>query len=44
MELPKYDNENYDLIKNKYQDQISESEGFNTYLKLSKPLTAHMEL
>jgi len=44
LELPKFDNESYDLIKNKYQDQISKSEGFRTYLKLPKSLTAHMEL
>ena len=44
LELPKFDNESYDLIRNKYQGQISESEGFRTYLKLSKSLTAHMEL
>ena len=44
LELPMFDNESYDLIKNKYQDQILESQGFRTYLKLSKTLTAHMEL
>jgi hypothetical protein len=44
VELPKLDNESYDLIKDKYQSQIMESEGFRTYLKLSKSLTAHMEL
>jgi len=44
LELPKFDNESYDLIKDKYQGQISKSEGFRTYLKLSKSLTAHMEL
>jgi len=44
LELPKFDNESYDLIKDKYQGQISESEGFRTYLKLTKSLTAHMEL
>ena len=44
LELPKFDNESYDLIKDKYQGQISECEGFRTYLKLSKALTAHMEL
>ena len=44
VELPRSDNENYDLIKDKYQSQIMESEGFRTYLKLSKSLTAHMEL
>ena len=42
VELPKFDNESYDLIKDKYQGQISECEGFRTYLKLSKSLTAHM--
>ena len=44
LELPKFDNESYDLIKDKYQGQISKSEGFRTYLKLSKSLTTHMEL
>ena len=44
VELPKLDNESYDLIKDKYQSQIMESEGLRTYLKLSKSLTAHMEL
>ena len=44
LELPKFDNESFDLIKDKYQGQISKSEGFRTYLKLSKSLTAHMEL
>ena len=36
LELPKFDNESYDLIKEAYQSQITESEGFRTYLKLSK--------
>ena len=44
LELPKFDNESYDLIKNKYQGQILESKGFRNYLKLSKSLTTHMEL
>jgi len=44
LELPKFDNESFDLIRDKYQGQISECEGFRTYLKLSKALTAHMEL
>ncbi len=44
VELPRSDNENYDLIKDKYQSQIMGFEGFRTYLKLSKSLTAHMEL
>ena len=44
LELPKLDNESYDLIKDKYQSQIIGFEGFRTYLKLSKSLTAHMEL
>jgi len=44
VELPRFDNESYDLIKDKYQSQIMESEGFRTYLKLSKSLTATMEL
>ena len=43
VELPKLDNESYDLIKDKYQSQIMESEGFRTYLKLSKSLTEHTE-
>ena len=44
LELPKFDNESFDLIRDKYQGQISECEGFRTYLKLSKALTAHMDL
>ena len=44
VELPKLDNESYDLIKDKYQSQIMGFEGLRTYLKLSKSLTAHMEL
>ena len=44
LELPKLDNESYDLIKDKYQNKIMKSKGFRTYLKLSKPLTTHMEL
>ena len=44
LELPKFDNESYDLIKDKYQGQISESEGFRTYLKLSKSITTTLEL
>ncbi|MBO6490335.1 MAG: hypothetical protein HVK24_01360 [Pelagibacteraceae bacterium] len=43
VELPKLENESYDLIRNKYQKQITESKGFRTYLKLSKSLTGHME-
>ncbi|MBO6493185.1 MAG: hypothetical protein HVK28_01660, partial [Pelagibacteraceae bacterium] len=42
VELPKLENESYDLIRNKYQKQITESKGFRTYLKLSKSLTGHM--
>jgi hypothetical protein len=44
VELPKFDNESYDLIKDKYQNQLSETENFRTYLKLSKSLTAHTKL
>ena len=44
LELPKFDYESFDFIRDKYQGQISECEGFRTYLKLSKALTAHMEL
>ncbi len=43
VELPKLENESYDLIRNKYQKQITESKGFRTYLKLSKSLTEHMD-
>jgi hypothetical protein len=43
VELPKLENESYDLIRNKYQEQITESKGFRTYLKLPKSLTGHME-
>ena len=44
LELPMFDNESYDLIRDKYQGQISDSEGFRTYLKLSKSVTAQKEL
>ena len=44
VELPKLDNESYDLIKDKYQSQIMGFEGLRTYLKLSKSLTASMDL
>ena len=44
VELPKFENESYDLISDRYQNQITESKGFRTYLKISKSLTAHMEL
>ena len=44
VELPKLDNESYDLIKDKYQSQIMRFEGLRTYLKLSKSLTATMDL
>ena len=44
VELPKLDNESYDLIKDKYQSQIMGFEGLKTYLKLSKSLTATMDL
>ena len=44
LELPKFDNESFDLIRDKYQGQILKPEGVRTYLKLSKALTAHMEL
>ena len=43
VELPKLENESYDLIRDKYQNQITESKGFRTYLKLSKSLTGHMD-
>jgi hypothetical protein len=43
VELPKLENESYDLIRNKYQKQITESKGFRTYLKISKSLTGYME-
>jgi len=44
LELPKLDNESYDLIKDKYQSQIIGFEGFRTYLKLSKSITTTLEL
>jgi len=44
VELPKLENESYDLIKDKYRGQITKPKGFRTYLNLSKPLTAHMKL
>jgi len=36
LELPKIDNKGYALIKAKYNKEISNSQGFRTYLKLSK--------
>ena len=44
VELPKFDNESYDLIRDRYQSQIMEAKGYRTYLRLSKSLTVHMEL
>tara|TARA_B100000586_G_scaffold8207_1_gene5696 strand:+ start:2227 stop:2778 length:552 start_codon:yes stop_codon:yes gene_type:complete len=44
VELPKLENESYDLIKDKYRGQITEPKGFRTYLNLSKPLTAQIKL
>ena len=44
VELPKLENESYDLIKDKYRAQITEPKGFRTYLNLSKPLAAHTKL
>ena len=44
VELPKFDNESYDLIRDRYQSQIMEAKGYRAYLRLSKSLTVHMEL
>jgi hypothetical protein len=44
VELPKLDNESYDLIKDKYQSQIMGFKGLRTYIKLSNSLTASMDL
>ena len=44
VELPKFDNGSYDLIRDRYQSQITEAKGYRVYLRLPKSLTAHMEL
>jgi len=44
LELPKLENESYDLIRDKYQNQISGTKIFKTYLKLSESITAKMDL
>jgi len=44
VELPKFDNESYDLIRDRYQSQIMEAKDYRAYLRLSKSLTVHMEL
>ena len=44
LELPTLATEHYELVKKKYEDQIQDPKNFRTYLKLSKALTAHMEL
>ena len=44
LELPTLATEHYELVKKKYKEQIQDPKDFRTYLKLSKTLTAHMEL
>ena len=44
LELPTLSTEHYELVKKKYKEQIQDPKDFRTYLKLSKALTAHMEL
>ena len=44
VELPTLASESYELVKKKYQNQIQDPKTFRTYLKLSKTLTAHMEI
>jgi len=36
VELPKFDSKHYELIQEKYKNQISDSKNYRTYLKLSK--------
>jgi len=44
LELPTLHTNHYELVKKKYQKQIQDPKDFRTYLKLSKTITAHMEL
>ncbi len=44
LELPTLATAHYELVKKKYKEQIQDPKDFRTYLKLSKALTAHMEL
>jgi len=44
LELPTLATAHYELVKKKYKEQIQDPKDFRTYLKLSKTLTAHMEL
>jgi hypothetical protein len=36
VELPKFDSKHYELIQEKYKNQISDSKDYRTYLKLNK--------
>ena len=42
IELPKFDTESYDLLKEKYKNQITDYKDFRTYLKLNKSLEKHL--
>jgi hypothetical protein len=43
VELSSIESESFDLIKDKYQHQITEAKGLRSYLKLSESTTANME-
>ena len=44
LELPTLGTEHYELVKKKHKKRIQDPKDFRTYLKLSKILTAHIEL
>jgi len=44
LELPTLGTDDYELVRKKYEKQTQDPKNFRTYLKLSKALTAHMEL
>ena len=43
IELPTLASESYELVKNKYKNQIQDPKNFRTYLKLSRSITTQME-
>jgi len=44
IELPVLATESYELVRNKYKNQIQDPKNFRTYLTLSKSITTHMKL
>ena len=42
IELPKFDTESYNLLKKKYENQVTDCKDFRTYLKLNKSLENHL--